>query len=93
MADAAELISMCSSAPPRWSADVSRGSHALELEPGLFIWADPKAIALMLLQSAQLSLWRKRTAYGSAMSMLCFCINRAGSNLTLERRRVLERAK
>ena len=93
MADAAELIAMCSSASPRWSAEVTRGSHALELEPGLFTWADPKAIALSLLQSAQGSPRRKRTPYGSAMSMLCFYINRAGSNLTPERRLVLECAK
>ena len=93
MADAAELIWMCSSAPPRWSAEASRGGHALELKPGLFTWADLKAIAWSLLQSAPLNPRRKRTAYGSAMAMLCFCINRAGSNLTPERPRVLERAK
>jgi hypothetical protein len=93
MADAAELIGMCSSALPRWSAQVSQTSHALELEPGLFTWADPKAIALSLLQSAQASPRRKRTPYASAMAMLCFYINRAGSNLTPERRRVLESAK
>jgi hypothetical protein len=93
MADAAELTSMCSSALPRWSAEVTRRSHALELEPGLFTWGDPKAIARSLLQSAQCSSRRKRTPYGSAMAMLCFYINRAGCNLTAERRRVLERAK
>ncbi len=70
MADAAELTSMCSSVLPRRSAEMPRRSHALELEPGLFTWGDPKA-----------------------MAMLCFYINRAGSNLTAECRQVLERAK
>jgi hypothetical protein len=36
---------------------------------------------------------RKAGAYQSAMSMLNFYINRAGRNLSPERRRILERAK
>jgi hypothetical protein len=36
---------------------------------------------------------RKRSAYGIAMAMLCFYINRAGVNLSEERRDVLQQAK
>ena len=77
----------------RWSLAVSQHSHALELEPGVFRLADPAQIALSLWRSAARSSHKKRTAYGSAMAMLCFYINRAGSNLSPERRQVLEMAK
>lgn len=79
--------------PQRWSQRVSQTSHALELEPGVFRGSDPAAIARSLWQSAERSRHKKRTAYGSAMAMLCFYINRAGRQLSPERRRVLEAAK
>jgi len=43
--------------------------------------------------SAERSTRRKRTPYQSAMSMLNFYINRAGSNLPGTQKRVLEQAK
>lgn len=81
--------------PPtnRWSQEVTEHSHALDLEPDVFTWRDPKKIACSLKRSAMASNRRKAGAYRSAMSMLTFYINRAGRNLPLARRRTLERAK
>jgi hypothetical protein len=77
----------------RWSQQVTRRSDALDLEPGVFTWEDPGRIARSLRDSAEASTRRKRPPYASAMSMLCFYINRAGRNLSEERRQVLESAK
>jgi hypothetical protein len=76
-----------------WSADVMRKSDALDLERRAFTWRDPKRIARSLKRSAEHSRRRKAGPYQSAMSMLNFYINRAGRNLPVERKRVLERAK
>lgn len=77
----------------RWSGRVTRESHALELENGVFTWQDPARIARSLQKSAEASSGRKTTPFSSAMSMLVFYINRAGSNLDDEQREVLEQAK
>lgn len=79
--------------PRRWSAEVTEHSRALELEPGVFTWDDPREIAASLKRSAERSRNRKGTPFQSAMSMLSFYINRAGTRLTADRRRTLERAK
>jgi Protein of unknown function (DUF3175) len=76
-----------------WSAEVTRHSDALDLERSVFAWRDPKRIARSLKSSAQSSERRKAAPYQSAMSMLNFYINRAGKNLSQERRRVLDQAK
>lgn len=68
-------------------------SQALDLEPGVFTWDDPARIARSLSRSAEASCRRRRSPYASAMAMLCFYINRAGSQLSSERRSVLERSK
>jgi hypothetical protein len=77
----------------RWSGRVTRESDALDLEPSVFTWKDPSRIAASLKRSAELSKRRKGTPYQSAMSMLNFYINRAGSGLGPRQKRVLERAK
>ena len=77
----------------KWSAEVARTSSSLDLEPGVFTQSDPKLIAASLKRSAQASQRRKAAPFVSAMSMLNFYINRAGTNLPSERRRVLEAAK
>ena len=77
----------------RWSNRVTRESDALDLEPGVFTFRDPRRIARSLKRSAEESLRRKSGAFRSAMSMLTFFINRAGKNLPGERKRVLQRAK
>ena len=77
----------------RWSQAVTRESNALDLEPGVFALADPRAIARSLKRSAEASARRKAPPYQSAMSMLTFYINRAGRSLNDRRRQVLEEAK
>ena len=76
-----------------WSGRVTRESHALDLEDGVFTWTDPKRIALSLKRSAEASARRKSPPYRSAMSMLVFYINRAGRNLEDKQKRVLQQAK
>jgi len=77
----------------RWSGRVTRESHALALEEGVFALGDPKKVAASLKRSALESTQRKSDPFRSAMSMLTFYINRAGANLPARQRRVLERAK
>ncbi|MGD9658793.1 MAG: DUF3175 domain-containing protein [Methylocystis sp.] len=76
-----------------WSGDVTRHSNALDLESGVFTWDDPAKIARSLKRSAEQSERRKSSPFRSAMSMLTFYINRAGKDLSEERRKVLELAK
>ncbi len=80
-------------ASPNWSARVTRESHALQLEEGVFTWKDPIRIARSLKRSAEASKHRKTSPFRSSMSMLVFYINRAGKNLDEEQRQVLEQAK
>ena len=77
----------------RWSADVTKNSNALDLDRGVFTWKDPARIAASLKRSAQSSKRRKSSAYRSALSMLTFHINRAGTNLPAAQKRTLEKAK
>jgi hypothetical protein len=72
---------------------VTRTSDALDLDPGVFTWKDPRRIARSLRRSAQRSTRRKTSPYASAMSMLTFYVNRAGKSLPASQRQVLERAK
>jgi hypothetical protein len=76
----------------RWSAKVTHGSNALDLESKVFT-KSPKEIASSLKRSAERSKRRKGTPYQSAMSMLNFYINRAGKNLSSTKKRKLESAK
>ena len=77
----------------KWSNRVTETSRALDLEEGVFTLKSPKAIAKSLAYSAEKSSNKKTTAFRSAMSMLNFYINRAGSNLSSTRKAILERAK
>jgi hypothetical protein len=77
----------------RWSGKVTAESNALDLDRSVFTWKDPGRIARSLKRSAEHSHRRKSEPYRSAMSMLTFYINRAGDNLSVSQRRVLERAK
>lgn len=79
--------------PKNWSGRVTRSSNALDLEEGVFTWKEPRRIALSLKRSAEESSRRKTSPFMSAMSMLNFYINRAGKNLPLKQRKVLEEAK
>lgn len=77
----------------KWSGKVTKSSNALNLEKGVFTLEDPKEIALSLKRSAEESQRRKGQPFQSAMSMLNFYINRAGKNLSLKRKRTLNKAK
>ena len=77
----------------KWSRKVTETSHALELEEGVFTLKDPHEIALSLKRSAERSRQKKSDPYRSAMSMLTFYINRAGSKLSDTQRQRLEKAK
>jgi hypothetical protein len=77
----------------RWSAKVTRTSNALDLKRNVFKQSSPRRIALSLKRSAEASHRRKATPYQSAMSMLNFYINRAGSGLSQKQKGVLVRAK
>jgi hypothetical protein len=84
---------MVSKTKRKWSGKVTKHSHALDLEPRVFTWKNPKRIALSLKRSAEASKARKGSAFRSALSMLTFFINRAGKGLSAERRKTLQRAK
>ena len=77
----------------KWSAKVTRESHALALDKGVFSRRSPRAIALSLKRSAERSRRRKADPYRSALSMLTFYLNRAGKNLPATRRRTLQRTR
>src|SRR5262245_40237380 len=77
----------------RWSARVTRESDALTLEKGVFTRSSPDKIARSLKRSADRSRRRKSNAYRSAMSMLTFFINRAGTGLSATRKKKLQKAK
>jgi hypothetical protein len=77
----------------KWSQRVTEVSHALVLEEGVFTLSDPVEIAASLRRSAQASHEHKVEPFRSALSMLTFYINRAGRNLTPERRAILMQAK
>src|SRR5579864_6670706 len=77
----------------KWSAKVTRESHALDLDKGVFRRRSAGDIAQSLKRSAERSRARKSTPKRSALSMLTFYINRAGSKLPARRRRTLENAK
>ena len=74
-----------------WSQKVTNTSRALVLEEGVFTWKNSKRIAQSLYQSAKSS--KTNYPYRSAMSMLSFYINRAGSQLSPTRKKILEKAK
>lgn len=77
----------------RWSQEVTEHSDALDLEEGVFAKDDPGEIAKSLKRSAERSKRRKGTPLQSAMGMLTFYINRAGTNLDKTERAKLEKAK
>lgn len=77
----------------KWSQDVTENSDAMDLQDGVFKQRSAKKIADSLKHSAEESERRKTNAFRSAMSMLTFYINRAGSQLSASRRRTLEKAK
>ena len=77
----------------KWSGAVTKGSNALDLQPGIFKSQSARRVAQSLKRSAEASHRRKASPFQSAMSMLNFEINRAGRGLSAARRQGLNRAK
>lgn len=84
---------MTSKSKKKWSAEVTHSSNALDLERDVFKFSDPHRIALSLKHSATMSKRRKGSPFQSAMSMLNFYINRAGTGLPPNKKKLLEKAK
>lgn len=82
-----------STSTDNWSLKVTQESNALDLEAGVFTWNDPVKIALSLKKSADSSTRRKAEPFRSAMSMLVFYINRAGTNIDDSQKKILQQAK
>jgi hypothetical protein len=77
----------------KWSAKVTATSDAMDVAAGTFKQRSAKKIAEAVEHDAEKSTRKKADSYRSAMSALTFYINRAGSNLSPARRKVLEQAK
>jgi type IV secretory pathway VirB10-like protein len=92
-ATARKTMSRRRASQQRWSQRVTQESDALDLKRGVFKLTNPKQIAASLKRSAEQSTRRKANPYRSALSMLTFYINRAGSGLPKTQRARLERAK
>lgn len=84
---------MTKSRKTKWSQDVTENSDALDLKDGVFKQRSASRIADSLKRSAEQSDRRKSSPFRSAMSMLTFYINRAGDQLSAQRRQTLEKAK
>ncbi|OQC53453.1 MAG: hypothetical protein BWX55_01085 [Deltaproteobacteria bacterium ADurb.Bin022] len=76
-----------------WTQKVKETSFALDLQSGVFTFDNPRRIAESLKESAESSTQRKAEPFQSAMSMLNYYINRAGTKLPAERKAILEQAK
>ena len=79
--------------PDKWSKEVTEHDHPFALPAGIFKSADPDVIAAALQHSAEDPKRGAHDAYRTAMSMLDFYINRAGTNLSAGDRTSLEQAK
>jgi hypothetical protein len=77
----------------KWSAEVTKHSDAMDLKRNLFKQSNPRKIARSVKNAAARSRRRKTTPKRSAMSMLSFCVNRAGKNLSSAEKKKLNKAK
>lgn len=77
----------------RWSARVTRTSDAMSLKDGVFKSDDPKTIARSVKRSSEASRRRKSNPYRAAVSMISFYENRGGKNLSVSKKKILQRAK
>ncbi len=75
-----------------WVHRVQETSNAMDLPEGIFTWSPP-AIARGLKKAVLESTRTKGTKFQSAMSMLNFYINRAGTKLPAKDKERLEQAK
>ena len=77
----------------KWSKKVTETSHAMDLRKNVFKSDSAKKIASSLKNSADKSKTKKATPFKSAMSVLNFYKNRAGSKLSEGKKKVLDNAK
>jgi hypothetical protein len=77
----------------KWSKSVTEHDHPYALPPGIFKSGSPEEIAAALQRSAEDPARKSDDHYRTAMSMLDFYINRAGSNLSAAERKSLDKAK
>lgn len=77
----------------KWSADVTAHDHPFDLEPGLFANGSAQQIAAALKKSAEDPKRHSDDPYRTAMSMLDFYVNRAGTKLSTEQRAKLDQTK
>jgi hypothetical protein len=75
-----------------WSKKVTEQSDAMDLEPGIFLKSSKK-IAKSIKKSVMKSRRLKSTPLKSGISMISFYINRAGSKLSPQRKKILMNAK
>ncbi len=78
---------------PKWSAQVTAHSDALDVRDRVFTSGNPDKIARSLKQSAEANHWRTSGPFRSVMSMLTLYINQAGQNLSQSQRKTLEETK
>lgn len=77
----------------KWSRAVTTHDSPMDLAAGLFTWQDPIRIAQALKKSALDPKRKSKDPYRSAMSMLCFYMNRAGKDLGPQQKKILEKTK
>ncbi len=65
----------------------------MDLQPSVFKKKSAKAIASSVKRSSEKSKRRKANPYRSAVSMVSFYENRAGKNLSPQKKKTLQRAK
>ena len=80
-------------ATKKWSKKVTEHSDAMDLKKDIFKQKDPKKIAESVKRSAEKSKRRKAGPFQSAMSMINFYENRAGKNLSVSQKKVLDKSK
>jgi hypothetical protein len=88
-----QVIEVNTASSSNWSSKVTRESHTLDLEKGVFTRKDTRKIALSLKHSSDISTRRKSDPFSLAMSMLVFYINRAAKKLPEDQKDILQQAR
>lgn len=84
---------MASPTEDRLSEKSPDSGSALELDPKVFSYQDPRRIAETIKQAAEKSQRRRAEPFRSAMSVLTFYINKEGGKLSAGQLERLEQAK
>lgn len=84
---------MASPTYQRHEEKTAAGGNALDLDPKVFAYRDPRCIAETIKQAAERSSRRRTEPFRSAMSVLTFYINKEGRKLSVNQLERLEQAK